>query len=605
MKLYYDRKSKDPTYFGQQGYRNGKKVTTKNVINFGKRSQLLQITDDPEAYVREQIQKWNEENRSGKTEIVLSTDFREEVPDGGQGESSSPTWLNVGYFVLQETMKRLQLKKFFEKINHDCRTISDCYTINRFLTYTRILDPQWGNSSFKSRNGYFEQPELEGQSILGFMDLMEEHVPDYLAWLNKKSCRMVERDFSVLYCGCTDFAFGKQSNADSMEQTLPREVAGAWQTGPPALVATVCLVADKRGIPITMSLPSSDDGEKNIALSLEKEAMEMTSASQFIFCSGIGGNSYELRRFNSMDGRAFIVAQSMQDLEENLKKEIFRDDGYRRLSDNAPVSLEKMKRFPCTGEDTREEIACKIIPADHGEDLGLCRDEMLQDGQRGNRRAGIFRQRILVIFSPKLRDIQKATRERQIQCIRKWLEKKETVAKEEDFLQGCRFLKGTVKTSPGEEAIMEYCLDSRQIEEEERYDGYYALATNMEKDAKEILSIYCRRYREETFLMPSESTGYQSLPKCLRAHFLISFTALLVFRLLEARLEDMGLAVPENDLLTTIRRMNVANIHDVEYKALYTGSSALAALVKLTDMPLDHGYYRPGELNSIVKKMLQ
>ena len=28
MKLYYDRKSKDPTYFVQQGVRNGKKTTT-------------------------------------------------------------------------------------------------------------------------------------------------------------------------------------------------------------------------------------------------------------------------------------------------------------------------------------------------------------------------------------------------------------------------------------------------------------------------------------------------------------------------------------------------------------------------------------------------
>ena len=31
VKLNYDRKSKDPTYFIQQGIRNGKKVTTKNI----------------------------------------------------------------------------------------------------------------------------------------------------------------------------------------------------------------------------------------------------------------------------------------------------------------------------------------------------------------------------------------------------------------------------------------------------------------------------------------------------------------------------------------------------------------------------------------------
>ena len=47
MKLNYDRKSKDPTYFIQQGIRNGKKVTTNNVKRIGKHSELLAITSDP------------------------------------------------------------------------------------------------------------------------------------------------------------------------------------------------------------------------------------------------------------------------------------------------------------------------------------------------------------------------------------------------------------------------------------------------------------------------------------------------------------------------------------------------------------------------------
>ena len=52
MKLYYDKRLKDPTYYAQQGVRNGKKTTTRNVRNFGKHSELLKITDDPIAYVR-------------------------------------------------------------------------------------------------------------------------------------------------------------------------------------------------------------------------------------------------------------------------------------------------------------------------------------------------------------------------------------------------------------------------------------------------------------------------------------------------------------------------------------------------------------------------
>jgi len=52
MKLYYDRKSKDPTYYIQMGIRNGKKTTTKNVKRIGKHSELLAITNDPLAYAK-------------------------------------------------------------------------------------------------------------------------------------------------------------------------------------------------------------------------------------------------------------------------------------------------------------------------------------------------------------------------------------------------------------------------------------------------------------------------------------------------------------------------------------------------------------------------
>ena len=44
MKLWYDKKSKDPTYFIQKGIRNGKKTTTKNVVRIGKHSELLKTT---------------------------------------------------------------------------------------------------------------------------------------------------------------------------------------------------------------------------------------------------------------------------------------------------------------------------------------------------------------------------------------------------------------------------------------------------------------------------------------------------------------------------------------------------------------------------------
>ena len=114
MKLYYDKRLKDPTYYAQQGIRIGRKTTTRNVKNFGKHSELLKITDDPLAYVREELKKMNEKYRVGKVTFELTADFNEKVKHT-DNEASASTWVNIGYFFLQYIMKGLNLKEFFRQ----------------------------------------------------------------------------------------------------------------------------------------------------------------------------------------------------------------------------------------------------------------------------------------------------------------------------------------------------------------------------------------------------------------------------------------------------------------------------------------------------------
>ena len=108
MKLFYNKDSKDPTYYAQQGIRIGEKTTTRNVKIFGKHSELLKITDDPLTYVQEEIRKMNEEYRVGKVSYEIKADFNEKVKHTDD-ESSSATWLNIGYLHLQEIIKDLNL----------------------------------------------------------------------------------------------------------------------------------------------------------------------------------------------------------------------------------------------------------------------------------------------------------------------------------------------------------------------------------------------------------------------------------------------------------------------------------------------------------------
>lgn len=619
MKLYFDKRLKDPTYYGQQGFRNGKKVTSKNIIKFGKHSELLKITDDPEAYVREEIRKWNEEYRSGKVEYTLSADFNQRVPHTNNPASSS-TWLNIGYFFLQELMKGLRLRDFFHQKTKDRKITFDCYTISRFLTYARILDPLSKHATWHKLDTYYEQPDFDYQHILRFMDLLEENHDDYLAWLFRQSNTIVKRDTSVLYYDCSNFYFeSEQPDEDVVDEVTGEIMKGMRQYGfskehRPNPIVEMGLFMDSRGIPITMCLHPGNTSEQLTAIPLEKEVMKMLPDAKFIYCADAGLGSYNIRKFNSMGGRAFIVTQSIKKMSDVLKQSVFNDYDYRLLSNDKPVTIAEMKSFDRFEEENLKlynDFAYKVVDADKVLDLGLYEDVTLKNGRTMKRKAkGVLKQRIIITFSRKVMEYQRSVRSRQIERAKKLLELKDPEEIKKGPNDVKRFLKRTAKTKSGETAVVEYILDQDKIAEEEKYDGYYAVATNLQDHAKEILAVSNKRYQiEECFrIMKTNFDGRpvnHRLQERIKAHFLICYTALLVYRLLEARLDDQGTHVTASNLITTLKNMNVANVHDIEYMALYNGSKALDALTRLTMLPLDRLHYRPKELNSMIKKFLQ
>lgn len=171
-------------------------------------------------------------------------------------------------------------------------------------------------------------------------------------------------------------------------------------------------------------------------------------------------------------------------------------------------------------------------------------------------------------------------------------------------------MKRVLKTKSGEKAVVEYTLDESITTEEEKYDGYYAVATNLADPAKDILAVSQKRYQiEDCFrIIKTNFDGRpvkHRLAERIRAHFLICYAALLVYRLLEARLDDQKTHVTPVNLVTTLKNLNVTNIYDVDYMALYKGSKTLDALTQLTLLPLDRRYYSPKDLNRMIKKFLR
>lgn len=610
MKLYYDKRLKDPTYYIQQGFRNGKKTTTKNIKRLGKHSELLLITDDPLEYAKNEVKKMNEEYRSGRSEFIVTMDFNERIPSTDSPCSNS-TSLNIGYLYLKNIYAKLNLSDFFKSVSSDRKITYDCNKICQFLTYARTLDPASKYGTYDKLDTYYEKPQVEYQHMIRFLDILDRNSDKYLKHLFDNSENIVKRDTSVMYYDCTNYFFETEKPDEEIVDEVTGEIIlglrqfGISKENKTSPIVEMGLIMDSRGIPISMCIHPGNTNEQLTAVPLEKEVIKMTGNKKFIYCADAGLGSYNIRKFNDMGGRAYIVTQSVKKLGQEIKDIVFNDSNYRLLSNDDAITLKEMRTFnkkDANNLSLYNDFAYKVIPANTAMDTGLYEEKVYKNGRTKKVKAkGTLHQYIIVTFSRKMMEYQRTIRERQLERAKKLLRLKdpEKIKKGPNDIR--RFLKNTSSDTAN------YVLDMDKIHEEEKYDGFYAVATNLDDSAKDILAVAQNRYKiEDCFRIMKTNFDARPVflkkPERIRAHFLICYTALLIYRLMECKLDDNLTHVTTSNLIKTLRNMNVVNMDDMYYKSIYSGSQALDALERCFELQLNRKYYRPSDLNKIVKK---
>lgn len=610
MKLYYDKRLKDPTYYIQQGFRNGKKTTTKNIKRLGKHSELLLITDNPLEYAKNEVKKMNEEYRSGRSEFIVTMDFNERIPSTDSLYSNS-TSLNIGYLYLKDIYAKLNLSDFFKSVSSDRKITYDCNKICQFLTYARILDPASKYGTYDKLDTYYEKPQVEYQHMIRFLDILDRNSDQYLKHLFDNSESIVKRDTSVMYYDCTNYFFETEKPDEEIVDEVTGEIIlglrqfGISKENKTSPIVEMGLIMDSRGIPISMCIHPGNTNEQLTAVPLEKEVIKMTGNKKFIYCADAGLGSYNIRKFNDMGGRAYIVTQSVKKLGQEIKDIVFNDSNYRLLSNDDAITLKEMRTFNKKGANNLSlynDFAYKVIPANTAMDTGLYEEKVYKNGRTKKVKAkGTLHQYIIVTFSRKMMEYQRTIRERQLERAKKLLRLKdpEKIKKGPNDIR--RFLKNTSSDTAN------YVLDMDKIHEEEKYDGFYAVATNLDDSAKDILAVAQNRYKiEDCFRIMKTNFDARPVflrkPERIRAHFLICYTALLIYRLMECKLDDNLTHVTTSNLIKTLRNMNVVNMDDMYYKSIYSGSQTLDALERCFELQLNRKYYRPSDLKKIVKK---
>ena len=160
-------------------------------------------------------------------------------------------------------------------------------------------------------------------------------------------------------------------------------------------------------------------------------------------------------------------------------------------------------------------------------------------------------------------------------------------------------------TEDGEKAGIHYYLDEEKIAEEEKYDGLYAVCTDLLDDpVKDILRVSEGRWQIEDCFRTMK-TDFSARPVYVQredritAHFLTCFLALLVYRMLEKKLHKKYTC---EEILGTLKEMNFAGIEGQEFIPVYKREHITDELHTASGFRTDYEFITKRQMKTIQKK---
>jgi len=199
----------------------------------------------------------------------------------------------------------------------------------------------------------------------------------------------------------------------------------------------------------------------------------------------------------------------------------------------------------------------------------------------GKTRTVVLEQQLIVSYSIKYRDYLRSIRNGQIERARKMIAQGETSVGRKRQNDPKRFISTDHITQEGEiaEKANSY-INEAVIVEEESYDGFYAVCTNLEDNPETITRVNKQRWQiEECFrIMKSDFEARPAFVKRkdrILAHFMTCFIALIVYRYLEKRL---GNQYTISEIIPALQEMDFMKYEGKGYQPIYTRTALTDAL---------------------------
>ena len=561
MRLGWTKTKYSVSYYAQKTiYVNGKNKSLV-VKRLGSEKFICETygVTDAKAWAKEQVRLMNEAEQEDCAK------FNIELCAGTDLVMNEQRRFNGGYLFLQSIYYELGLDKICRAISSRHLFKYDLNDILSRLVYTRILYPSSKRSSFEDAGRFIEQPSFELHDVYRALSVIAEESDYIQSRLFKNSVSLSERKTGVVYYDCTNFYF-------EIEQAEDDKQYGVSKENRPLPIVEMGLFMDSDGIPVAFGISPGNDNEQNTLIPLEKKMIEKFDMSRFVVCTDAGLSSATNRWFNSYDKedgcRSFITTQSIKKLKSHLKDWALDPQGWL-LSGDLSGRIYDIRELD--DKDDKDKIFFKS--------RWIKEKSVINDN--GRTKTALIEQQLIISYSIKYRDYLRCIRDGQIERAEKMIAKGEAAASRKRQNDPKRFIKTDHATADGEVAdTTASCIDRNMIASEERYDGFYAVCTNLEDTPESIVKVNKRRWEiEECFRIMK--TDFEARPVYVKrqdrilAHFITCFIALIVYRYLEKKLDEKYTI---DQIISTLQEMDFMKYEGKGYQPTYTRTKLTDAL---------------------------
>lgn len=563
MKLGLSKSKHSTSLYVMKSFRKPDgKVSTKVVEKLGTLTELQEKLGegiDPMVWAKEYIKTLNKQEKEEGALSTIQFYPLKQLP------LDVDLTFNSGYLFLQSIYHQLGLDEISKEINKKYKHEFDLNMILSRLIYTRLLFPSSKRSTFINAKRFIEQPTFELHHLYRALEVIAKESDFIEAKVYENSKQCLPRNSTILYYDCTNFYF-------EIEEANGIKQYGKSKENRPNPIVQMGLFIDGNGIPLAFSLQPGNQNEQGSLQPIEKRVMKDFKLSKVVVCTDAGLSSSANRKFNNTNNKRFITTQSIKKLKAHLKEWALDPHGWRLPNSTKTIHLDDVVR----------------------EDAIYYKERWIhEDG---------LEQRLVVSFSLKYKHYSSTIRNRQIERAQKLIEKKKPNTP--NATSPKRFIQESHITKDGEVANDSiFDLDINKIIDEEKYDGFYAVCSNLEDDIETILLANKNRWEiEESFrILKKELKArpvYLTREDRIKAHFTTCFLSLLVYRILEKQLSDRYTV---EELLTTLKHMNVFSPKGDEYLPSYTRTQITDDLHHVYGFRTDYQIIHKKNMRKIIK----